>query len=63
MTRVNGSGNSAPINPAPAAKIDTKASIGKNFTNSIIASAKALSGGSKFHLTVAATGSKLSSKA
>jgi hypothetical protein len=60
---VNGSGNSAPINPAPAAKIDTHASLAKNFTNSIINSAKSLSGGGGFKLTIAATGGKVSKKA
>ncbi len=63
MVRSVDGNSSAPINPAPAAKIDTKASVGKNFTNSLIASAKALSGGGKFHVTVAATGAKLSNKA
>lgn len=60
---VEGNSKSAPINPAPAAKIDTKASIGRNFTNSIIAAAKALSGGGGFKLTIAPTGSKLHNKA
>ncbi len=57
---VNSSGNSAPVNPAPSGKIDLSASIAKNFTKSIINSAKAVAGGSGFKLTIAA---KVSHKA
>lgn len=61
MVKVNGSSNSAPINPTPS-KVDLKASIAKNFTKSIINSAKALSGGGGFKMTIAAPG-RHSSKA
>jgi len=54
MVKVEGSGNSAPINPAPSSKVDLSASIAKNFTQSIINSAKNLSSGGGFHLTIAA---------
>jgi len=59
---VDGGGKAAPISSAPAPKTNLKASIGKNFTNSIINLAKAVAGGGGFRLTIAATG-KCSNKA